>query len=148
MDSKEHFRKLKDFFNTLTLEKATAENLREFYTEDVHCTDPFYDAHGMESLVKVFQDLYKKMPDCHFIISEYAVNEEKKIAFGEWTITYTQKGKTKTIKGATVSRYNDELKIYDDANFWDGKVMYEELPILGSLLRMIRERFIKYTKAT
>lgn len=64
-----------------------------------------------------------------------------------WTVPFTEKGKPKSIKGTTVSRYNDNFQIFDDENFWDDKVVYEDLPLIGTLLQMIRDRFLKHTSS-
>ena len=134
-----------EWFESLKPETSTLEALREYYAEDVTFKSPLHQARGIEEYAKLYSLWFDKYPGLKFKLTDYVMDDTKRVLFCHWTLTYHDNngGKTKQLCGMGYTRFNKELKVdYDEALF-DAKVVYEDIPILGWFLKLIRDAFLK-----
>ena len=137
--------------NTLAKEVVTTfenlaptniQTLRQIYTEDVCFEDPAHGIQGLETLISYFESLYQNLEDCQFKFhKEIASNED---LFLSWTMLIKHKkirhGKVIRVEGASYLKTRAGKVFYHRDYFDLGAMVYENVPLLGGLIRFIRNR--------
>ena len=126
-------------------QKLSKENLKllaSIYHENVIFIDPLHTVKGFEHLHQYFQSLYQNLSACDFVIEEVIWQDSQASLF--WTMTYQHpklhKGKVVTVAGTShIKGQGDKVTYHRD--FLDlGVMLYEQLPILGKLIKWIKTK--------
>lgn len=128
------------YFETLT--PATLEDIGRFYAEDAHFSDPFNDARGLPRIKAVYAHMFDQLDHPGFVVTETIASGNA--AFLAWEFRFRRRSRpalVQCIAGASRLRFNPAGLIVDHRDYWDaaGQV-YERLPLLGILLRMLKKR--------
>lgn len=131
----ERFQRL---FNTLAAGNVTG--MAEVYSADIRFTDPFGAIDGLDHLQAHFEKIYANVRSCRFDFTDAVLSGDR--ACLVW-VMYLQHPRLRrgrevtvhgmshlTIAGGRVGFHRD----YFDA----GELLYENLPVLGTLVRRIR----------
>ncbi len=125
--------------NSLSHENAR-EVLLETYTEDVKFVDPVKTINGLDELTHYFENLYKRVDKCHFILSNYLPNTHHYSL--EWVMHLQHQKISKNqeihLDGASFIQFNGEKVSYHRDYYDLGALVYEHLPILGSVIKKVR----------
>ncbi|WP_445400090.1 nuclear transport factor 2 family protein [Zobellella sp. An-6] len=119
------------------------EGLRQVYAEEVHFCDPAHDLHGLESLVDYFEGLFAHVGQCRFDIEQ--VMEQRGEAFVRWQMVFSHPrlngGEPVQVPGVSHLRFDE--RVYYHRDYFDlGKLLYEQLPLLGALIRALKRRLV------
>ena len=131
------------FWRALSAE--TLDRLPEFMAPDIHFRDPFNDLHGLEEVRATFGRIYGMIRDIEITVHDRAFGAAKpegEVCYLRWTFAYTlRSGKRLSIEGMSEVRFAENGLAIEHLDHWDaaGQV-YEKLPLIGALLRMIRRR--------
>lgn len=130
-----------DFFASLTPD--TLDRLDGFVTDGVHFCDPFNDLHGRDRMKAVFVQMYRDCTDIRFVI-EGSVREGNQ-AFLKWTFHFRPRrfgGSQPWIAtGVSELHFAADGRVAAHLDHWDaGSQFYAKLPILGALVRLVRNR--------
>lgn len=132
----------KQLYRQLSRDTLTRELLLTAYHADIQFTDPLHSITGVDAMQHYFAELYSNIIDCEFEFhDEYFANDTAIIC---WTMHYRHPhlrgGKTITVSGNSQLRF-DSNGIYWQRDFVDmGAMLYEHIPLLGSLIRLIKRR--------
>lgn len=121
---------------------ADLGRLAEVFTEDVHFVDPFNDVTGLDRLRLVFEEMFENMVEPKFTVTGQAVGEDA--CFLRWRFTFRlrENGKERQIVGISEVRIAPDGRVAEHIDHWDAaRQAYEEIPVLGAILRMLRRRF-------
>ena len=115
--------------------------LKELYSEDVHFQDPFRRVTGLPALIDYFADLYRHVESCSFTFEDSVMQEQA--ASLTWTMALKHPrlkgGALVTVPGSTFIKFHD--KVFYHRDYFDGGAMlYEHLPLIGFVIRAIKER--------
>lgn len=126
------------FFETLT--PASLDRLADIYTEDARFADPFSDVRGLAAIRHVFEQMFRYAPDARFTLSESAWSGERWLLY--WSMEFTgRNGAPWRIDGTSRVLVADDGRVSEHLDYWDsGRQFYERLPLLGSIIRLIRRR--------
>ena len=116
------------------------ETYRRFFAENAYFEDPFHVLTGVEGIYGLFQNMYASLADPLFRVDE--IVESGDVAYIRWTFDYRHSahGKPQQITGASRVEINGG-KVISHIDFWDaGRQVYEQLPVLGALVRFIRRK--------
>ncbi|MEC9375361.1 MAG: nuclear transport factor 2 family protein [Pseudomonadota bacterium] len=129
-----------NFYTSLSEEKIA--NLESVMTEDIHFVDPFNDVYGIKGVEEIFHDMYKKLTNPKFKITNSAFSREnEKIALLNWELTSTLGKHNFTIIGMSEVRFAEDGRVNSHIDHWDsGKQFYQRLPIIGWIIKIIRKR--------
>ncbi len=128
------------------LNKDTLHYLDELYAPDIKFVDAIHEINGIDNLRSYFEHLYSNLQQCQFdiqhTIEKYPNNEEGEASIF-WTMSYIHpkinKGKCIIVDGTTHIKFKD--KIYYHRDYIDmGQMLYEHLPIVGSMVKFIKKR--------
>lgn len=124
------------------LNSGNLNMLTQIYHQDVQFVDPLHQIHGLDDLTHYFEHMYENL-----ISSEFAlVNqiEQKQQAAIYWQMHLRHKkinsGNTITVEGHSLLRRQDNKVIYHRDYFDIGSMIYEHLPVLGGIIKLIKRK--------
>ena len=115
--------------------------LNELYSHDVVFQDPFRRLSGLPALTEYFAELYRHVELSSFVFEDEVVQGNS--AMLTWTMSLKHPrlngGDVVTVPGSTHIRFRDKVTYHRDY-FDGGAMLYEHLPLIGLVVRMIKER--------
>lgn len=114
--------------------------VESIYDSEVTFIDPFHEVKGLETLAAYFRKLYRNLESCQFDFQNVYKNGSS--AMITWNMKFTHKSfanKLIEVPGSTELRFNE--KIFYHRDFFDaGKMVYENIPLIGSAIRYIKRQ--------
>lgn len=134
---------LEDFralFNKL--DKGNLDKLADLYSEDIRFQDPLGTVNGLDELTHYFAGAYANVVDCRFEFGEAVVQGET--AALPWVMHLRhkriRKGREVQVQGISHLRIRDGRVYYHRDYFDAGEMLYENLPIIGGVIRWIKDQ--------
>jgi ketosteroid isomerase-like protein len=125
------------------LSKETMHLIPEFYSENVEFVDPVGSIRGSKNITKYYENMYKNVKSIKFEFSNFV--ESGDMVVGVWKMTLvTDKlngGDPITVDGNSVIKFKDGKAIYHRDYFDMGAFVYENVPVLGFVVKKIKDRF-------
>jgi steroid Delta-isomerase len=138
MNHESDLQRVVEFFETLTLE--TASQLGKVYAADVSFKDPFNEVTGLAATIRLFTHMFKQVDGLRFVMKTRIIQGND--AFMTWDFSFKMHYFSKEeqcIHGATHLRFNDAGLVSMHRDYWDtAEEIYEKLPALGSLMRILK----------
>jgi len=138
MDHQTSLHNLVRFFETLTL--AQSQDLSGVYTDDAYFKDPFNEVRGLPAVTRIFQHMFVQVEKPRFKITSTVLQGDT--AFLCWDFYFYMKKfnpDEQCIRGATHIRFAADGRVQMHRDYWDAaEELYEKLPVLGSLMRMLK----------
>ncbi|MEM7168779.1 MAG: nuclear transport factor 2 family protein [Pseudomonadota bacterium] len=131
-------------FESLSLENVT--DLAELCREDVLFKDPFNHIQGAAAFVGVMRQALEDLHEPRFHVSDVAFSEkaeENRLCYLRWTMTFRFRpsGSEKRIEGMSELHFAADGRVQSHIDHWDAaRQFYEDLPMLGALIRLVRRR--------
>jgi steroid Delta-isomerase len=127
------------FFESISPENTGT--LAGLYSADAYFKDPFNEVSGHAEIIAIFDHMFRKADEPHFRISHSILQDDD--AFILWDFSFRIKG-TRTrqsIHGSSHLRFGDDGKVEYHRDYWDpAEELYEKIPVLGSLMRLLKHR--------
>jgi SnoaL-like domain len=115
--------------------------LEELYSRDLVFQDPFRRIFGLPALTEYFAELYRHLESSSFLFEDEVVQGNSAVLI--WTLSLKHPrlhgGDEVTVPGSTHIRFRDKVTYHRDY-FDGGAMLYENLPLIGLAIRMIKER--------
>ena len=127
---------LVDWYSTLTPE--TIPGIGDIYHEDAHFRDPFNDVCGHRAIAAIFEHMFKVTEEPVFRIT--GTQKAASTAWVTWTFDFRLRGKPISIDGMTYLSFAADGRVLVHRDYWDALDLLVELPLLGSILRLVRGR--------
>lgn len=126
-------------------QKLSRDNLHllnGIYHEDVIFEDAAHRLEGWSELSDYFESLYQNVHRCDFDIhTQQQVGDS---GFLTWSMLLQhpklQGGQKVTVNGASHLKFQNDKVIYHRDYFDLGEMIYENIPLLGSVIRSIKQR--------
>ncbi len=132
-----HFRAL---FNALA--KGNLNKLSEVYSEDIRFQDPLETVQGLDELTRYFAGAYANVISCRFDFGEAIVQGE--FAAVPWVMHLRhkriRKGREVQVRGISHLEIRDGMVCYHRDYFDAGEMLYENLPVVGRVIRWIKDQ--------
>lgn len=134
----ENFKTLYREMNAKDLKRSL---LKEVYAEEMSFHDSFHNIQGREHFIAYCETLYENLRRCDFEFHEQWLSEGQ--AMLTWTMIYEHprlnRGKAIRVEGATHIRFDEQVYFHQD--FCDGgALLYEHVPVLGSVIQQLKKR--------
>jgi hypothetical protein len=127
------------------LNKGNLALLNELYHPDVIFEDPAHRIVGRARLTHYFESLYQQVIQCQFQFDK--IIEQNESAFLTWKMHLTHpklnRGQLIVVSGASYIEFVDNAVIYHRDYFDLGEMLYEQIPLLGSLINLIKRNLTK-----
>lgn len=127
------------YFEALTPE--TLAQLSAVYADDARFIDPFNDVSGVQAVRRIFEHMFATLDAPRFEVLEAVTEGEQ--CFLLWNFSFRRSGRTQAmvIHGASHLRFAADGRVAWHRDYWDAaRELYETLPVLGALLRWVRQR--------
>jgi len=128
------------FYEKLTAQ-STKEEYKLFFDENSEFEDPFQKVKGLSPIHNIFVSMYKKLYKPRFVVEEVVCCD--KVAYLRWEFYYALSPSSKEESFTGISRvtFTSNAKVMSHIDYWDAaKNVYEKIPLLGSVLRLIKSK--------
>ena len=141
MSTADHAAAYARYFDTLT--PASKPLLRQLAHPAIHFVDPFNDVRGIDKVEASSAHLFATTREPRFGTATPVVAGD--LAFTKWRFTCRiERGRFRreiTIDGVSEITIDEAGLVTRHIDYWDAAgQLYERLPLLGSLLRLVRRR--------
>ena len=132
--------KVQRLFANLTRDAVTFDNFATVYSEDIVFIDPAHEVHGLEQLVTYSQSMYDNVIECRFEFTGLIESERSAVLTWNMVLQHPKlnKGKTIEVPGCSHVEFNEHHITYHRDYFDLGAMIYERVPLLGSIIRKIK----------
>lgn len=132
--------RFKEYFSQI--DTASVYMLNSVYANDVVFKDPLHHINGLDSLKSYFEKLNGNLNSGSFAFHSTDIAGNK--AWLEWTMTLMLKRPRKTIvvEGISILTFEDRIVRHHDY-FDAGALIYEHIPVLGGLIRKVKQKFAR-----
>lgn len=130
--------RLKGYFRDM---KASGPiKIHHVYDDTVVFKDPVHEITGLERLNAYFDASLANLSECRFNYLDEIVNEHS--AYIKWDMTFHHPKISRaplTVRGVTHIRFDEKIIWHEDV--YDlGSMVYEHLPVIGRITRMIKRK--------
>lgn len=133
--------RLVNYFQSLS--PATAAGINRIYTEDAYFRDPFNEVTGVESIQHIFSEMFVRLHEPRFVITEKITQENGAILIWDFDfrIKSLKPNLTRRIHGLSHVRFAADGRVNYHRDYWDAAgELYEQFPIIGSVMRWLKKR--------
>ena len=124
------------FFSSLTSD-FDDELFEQYFASDSLFQDPFQRVQGRKEIIAIFRHMFKTLENPRFVIKESLLNENS--GYIRWEFFYN----SKSFEGMSHVVFDQNSLVTSHIDYWDAASnVYEHIPILGSLLRLIKTKII------
>ncbi|WP_342113568.1 nuclear transport factor 2 family protein [Pseudoduganella sp. OTU4001] len=130
--------KLLDWYENLAPQNVS--RVGEFYAANASFRDPFNDVVGTPAIQRIFEHMFESTNAPRFIIRERLLQGEQ--AFVTWVFEFQLLGKPYTVEGASHITFSPDGFVCAHRDYWDAaEELFQKLPVIGGLFRLLRRRF-------
>jgi steroid Delta-isomerase len=132
---------LVDYFQALTPESVA--DISKYYAEETYFRDPFNEVRGIAPLQLIFSDMFARLHDPRFTVVETILNENGAVLIWDFDfrIKALKPDLPRKIHGLSHIRFAADGRVSYHRDYWDAAgELYEQLPIVGSLMRWLKRR--------
>lgn len=131
------------------LSPAQLSRLDTYYAPDAHFKDPFNDVCGVPAIAQIFAHMFATLDQPRFTVTQHIVQGDQ--AFLGWEFRFRMRRwrpqVEQCIHGATLVRFDAAGRVALHRDYWDAaQELYEKLPVLGRLMRWLRQSASATTK--
>jgi steroid Delta-isomerase len=136
--------RLSDFYTQITPKSVPL--LREIYAPDAYFKDPFNEVQGIDNIVKIFSHMFVQIekPRFEVLSSIQGQGDNADEAFLVWLFywkTDAQGRQAPPIRGSSHVKFDSLGRVSYHRDYWDAaEELYETIPLLGSVLRLIKKK--------
>ena len=131
----------KNIFNQLN--NSNLELLDEIYTLDVTFRDPVHALDGLPALRDYYARLYNGVVSCRFEFEAEILEGQQGMLVWLMQFQHTRfrPGETLELRGVSHLRFLEDGRVNYHRDYFDmGEFIYERVPVLGSVIRLIKSR--------
>lgn len=142
MANKRLVENFKQLYQELNRETLSIQLLARVYDSDIVFEDCFHQVKGLDSLSDYFDNLYQNVSYIDFNFEDDWFNEQG--AMLSWTMSYQHPklnaGQIIKVQGASRLSFVNGLVIHHRDYFDAGALLYEHVPLLKRIIRMLKNR--------
>ncbi|NRR32759.1 nuclear transport factor 2 family protein [Oxalobacteraceae bacterium] len=132
--------RLIQLFETLT--PQTVPLLATVYAPEARFKDPFNEIGGRAAILALFDHMYAQLREPRFVVSSRIAQGHQ--AFLVWELHFRfprWPEQPRIIRGATHLRFGADGLVLLHRDYWDAaEELYEQVPLLGALMRLLKRR--------
>jgi steroid delta-isomerase len=120
-----------------SLEPATLTRLDEFYAAHASFKDPFNEVRGLDAIRRIFEHMFATLHAPRFVVTGRVADADCAVLI--WEFRFGERGRERTIRGASHLTFDANGRISDHRDYWDAaEELYATLPLLGWLMRRLQ----------
>lgn len=131
--------RVKTFFETLA--PADVARLPVLYAPEAYFKDPFNEVRGTEAIGRIFFHMFEQVESPRFIVLEAVCDGADAFLTWDFRFRLRRLRGEQLIRGATHLKFAADGRIDYHRDYWDAaEELYEKLPVLGGLMRLLKRR--------
>ena len=120
-------------------------SLDQIYHPDIEFRDPLHQVNGLDELLEYFDSLYTHLEHCDFSIDKVFSSDNQAALY--WTMSFCHpklnQGSEIVVEGHSYLVEQDN-KVIKHRDYLDvGAMLYEHIPLLGSVVKTVKRRAAK-----
>lgn len=118
------------------------QGVKALYAEDAFFRDVYKTVQGSDAIETYFLKSAETVHKCTFDIQDIAIHEGN--YYFRWMMHLTTKRwKDEPIEAVGMShvRFDNEGRVIFHQDYWDSSIIYEKVPVMGSVIRWIKRQF-------
>ncbi len=130
--------RFKAFFGEL--HNADLSQLRTIYDDDIVFKDPVHDVKRLVALEDYFTEVCKNVSECRFEYLDEMVSGTS--AYVTWIMHFRHpklSNRLISVRGVSHLKFTDKVIFHEDV-YDMGAMLYEQIPLLGRVIRWLRLR--------
>lgn len=130
-----------DYFQSLTPDSVA--DIGKFYTDDTYFRDPFNEVRGIVPVQHIFSDMFVRLHDPRFTVVETILDDKGAVLIWDFDfcIKTLKPDLPRRIHGLSHLRFAADGRVSYHRDYWDAAgELYEQLPLIGSLMRWLKRR--------
>jgi limonene-1,2-epoxide hydrolase len=128
------------FYQNFSLESI--DTMNQIYADGVLFEDPMRACESLVAVQAHMRGLITNLKSCEFVIQTWT--QDDKQLFVQWTMIYSHRKLNKGLKieveGCSRFEFKDDLIIYHRDFFDMGKMVYEHVPLLRGLIKVLKAK--------
>ena len=121
------------------LSPDTVGRLDAVAAADIRFKDPFNDFRGRDRLRAVLERMFTTLERPRFVVTDTAPGA--RATYLRWRFDFALSGRPQVIEGMSEVRFGADGLAVEHVDHWDaGEYVYEKVPLLGGLVRLVRRR--------
>ncbi|BBB26783.1 nuclear transport factor 2 family protein [Amphritea japonica] len=121
------------------LKPDSLETLANLVAEDVCFSDPFNTVQGKASFIGVMAEMFEQLDDVRFDLFDSQIQGNVGYLYWRFSAVSSLTGRFST-EGCSRICFNTALLVVKHQDFWDASLLMQQFPLLGRLIRIIRNR--------
>jgi hypothetical protein len=128
------------YFETLSPESV--DQLPRLYAPDCRFVDPFNDVRGCERVAAIFRHMFDQVDAPRFIVRERVCDDARVLLTWDFEFRFHRwrAGELQRIHGASLITFDAAGLVALHRDYWDAVELYERLPVIGGLLRLLKRQ--------
>ena len=124
------------------LNNSNLNKLADIYHQDITFRDPLHQIQGVDNLTNYFEHLYENLISSEFVLISHIDKGSEAAIYWQMHLRHKKinSGNTITVEGHSLLRRQDNRVIYHRDYFDIGSMIYEHLPVLGWIIRLIKRK--------
>lgn len=121
------------------LRPDTLDALEQLFAPGARFIDPFNDVRGRPAIRRVFAHMFETLEQPRFEVLQAMARGDTALLL--WEMRFRSGERPRCIQGMSRLRFDAQGLVSLHQDHWDpARQLYEELPLLGALLRWLRRR--------
>jgi ketosteroid isomerase-like protein len=121
------------------LSPSSLSGIAELYHESASFQDPFNRVQGQARIAAVFQHMFDTTKHPAFSVEQVQIDRD--VAWVSWIFNCHLRGRKIAIEGVTQLMFAEDGRVMRHRDYWDATDLYQQLPLLGTMVRMLKRRF-------
>jgi len=135
-----HVTRVRAFFESISPQSAA--RIDEIYAADAWFKDPFNEVRGVAAIRRIFEHMFVQVEGPRFVVRDVVAQGND--AFLTWDFLFHSRRlgeREQVIRGASHLKFDADGRISCHRDYWDAaEELYEKLPVLGGLMRLLKRR--------
>lgn len=113
--------------------------LNAWYCEDASFKDPFNEVQGIEAIRHVYTHMFEALEQPRFKVTGTTAQAGE--CWLTWEFRFGPAASARFVRGASHLVLAEDGRIRAHRDYWDpAEELYEKVPVLGALMRLIKRR--------
>jgi hypothetical protein len=121
------------------LRPENINELGESVADDIRFTDPFNDIQGKAAFLGVMDEMFRQLNDVRFELLESQIQGSTAYLYWRFSADSSLTGAFST-EGTSRICFNEAGLVISHQDFWDASMLMQQFPLLGRVIRAIRNR--------
>jgi steroid delta-isomerase len=136
-----HVARVRDFYETIGPQDVA--RIGEVYAADAWFKDPFNEVRGTRAIARIFAHMFEQVDAPRFVVRDIVAQGDAALLVWDFEFSFRRPlpAGPQCIHGCSHLSFDADGRVVRHRDYWDAaEELYEKLPVLGALMRLLRRR--------